>query len=162
MPADHHGCCNPPELELPAPPPCPAATARTGPRRPRSGPAAMRDLGQQGAATSTACPPHGHHTPPCAAARRPAAALDHRRRPGRSPIRRDAEDERDPTSVVGGASFARPRPPTEAEGRDGRGAARRRRLGFGSRCRPSGGDTGGRGAGRVFPPLLQLNMMERK
>jgi hypothetical protein len=63
MPADHHGCCNPPELELPAPPPRPAAAARIGPRRPRSGPAAMRDLGQQGAATSTVCPPHGHQAP---------------------------------------------------------------------------------------------------
>jgi hypothetical protein len=63
MLADHHGCCNPQELELPAPPPHPTAAACIGPPRPRSGPDSMRDLRQQGATTSTMCPPQGHHAP---------------------------------------------------------------------------------------------------
>jgi hypothetical protein len=116
MPADHHGCCNPPELELPAPPPRPAQ-AHVGPDRAQPPCATSGSRVQQ----PPLCALHMATTrPPCTAARRPTA-LDHRR----CPIQRDAEDERDPASIVDGASFARPRPPTEAEGRDGRGAARR-------------------------------------
>jgi hypothetical protein len=83
MLANHDSCCNPPELELPAPPPCPAAAARIGPDQVQPPCTSSGSRVQQ----PPLCALHMDTTrPPCTAARRPAA-LDHRRRLGRCPIR---------------------------------------------------------------------------
>jgi hypothetical protein len=122
MPADHHGCCNLPKLELLVSPSGPAAAARIGPTRPRSGLAAMRDLGSR-VQSPPPCALHMATTRrPCAAAHRPVA-LDQRCCLVCCPKRRCVADEKDPAYIIGGAGFAQSHPSVEVKGRYRGGAA---------------------------------------
>jgi hypothetical protein len=126
MPADHHGCGI--HAARRSRSPRAAATPQCrGLQRPRSGPAAMRhhDTGTSPpAAATTSCPPHRRHAPSLRCHTPPRCQEQPPPPRPRALTRRRHESERDPAPVVGGASFARPRPPTEAGGeRGGRPAA---------------------------------------
>ncbi|KAM0831005.1 hypothetical protein ACQ4PT_065835 [Festuca glaucescens] len=91
-----------PELELHAPPSSPEAAARTGPQKPRSGPAAMRDHGHWKLSTHSLDPVPSAPPSRAAAPSRTAAAAQ------ADGPHDEAPRERGPAPGVGGASFARP------------------------------------------------------
>jgi hypothetical protein len=146
MPTDHHGSWQPrstPELMLHAPPTCPDVANRTGPQRPRSGPAAMDGYNHRehtGAAAASTCHPPAAPNPATPLGTTTAAQAD-----GPHDRRRQADGigEAPPPSSAARALLGhvlRWRRRGEREG----GGRPRQRLGLSLLCRPSGGDMGGR------------------